>query len=503
MLEDLNLLPVFGNPGTTEIPMLTDVDDYVLALHDGVAAGIAEGYAISSGKPSIVNLHTELGIGNAMAFLITASRNRTPLIVTAGQQDQRHLAYDPLLSGDLTGLGDRFAKYSYEIRRPSDIAYVMRKAYQIAEEPPKGPVFLSFPMDVMESDGNYSKEGVAISEYEVADSEDVRKVAEAIMESNNPAIVFGSEIDEFRAFDEAVEFARKLGCPVYSEPLGNRSSYPSDDQQYAGELFPAEILISLQLMQNDLILFIGSDLTLYPYTIDTVLPGIRKISIGMNSTRRIGETYRANPRTFLRKIIPMVQRKCSFARGKDYMKFTDAMREKKRMGYRYVSYRISKYFGDYALVDEAISMSETLRHYFGYRPNGYFTARSGQIGWALPASIGMSMNDPRVLSVIGDGSLMYSIQALWTARHYGVPLKMIILRNSGYNILRSYAMSYYPSLKDADFLRPEPDIEGVISSYGVDVRTADSDLRNLEWLRSGSDQKALVIDVDRSIPRMF
>ncbi|CAC11911.1 benzoylformate decarboxylase related proten [Thermoplasma acidophilum] len=497
------MLPMFGNPGTTEIPMIRDVTDYVLALHDGVAAAIAEGYAISSGRPSIVNLHTDLGVGNAMAYLITALKNRTPVIVTAGQQDQRHLAYSPLLSGNLYDLAGNFAKYRSEVRRASDIAYEMRKAYQIAAEPPRGPVFLSFPMDVMEQDGLYSGEGVAVSEYGIADDDDVNRIAQAINESENPAIIFGSEIDEFNAFSEAVEFARKVGCPVYSEPLGNRSSYISDDPQYAGELFPAAILINLQLMQHDLLVFIGSDITLYPYTTDTVLPEKRKIFVGLNNTRRMGETYIANPKTFLRKITPLVKKKNSYSAQKDYRKFTDAMRERKRMGYNYVSYRISKYFSDYTLVDEAISMSEPLRHYFGYRPHGYFTARSGQIGWALPASIGMAMDSPKVVSVIGDGSLMYSVQALWTARHYGIPLKMIVLRNGGYSILRSYAKSYYPEIKDADFLRPDPDVESILSSYGIDVNTADTDLRNLEWLRSGSDQKAIVVDVDRSIPNMF
>ncbi|PYB68514.1 benzoylformate decarboxylase [Thermoplasma sp. Kam2015] len=503
VLRDLKLSPVLGNPGTTELPMLRDISNYVLTLHDGIAVGMADGIALWTRKPVLVNLHTDLGLGNAMAFLMTAARNHSPLIVTAGQQDQRHLAYEPLLSGNLTEMADNFAKYRTEVRKPDDIAYEIRKAYQIAEEPPRGPVFLSFPMDVMEAEGSYVYEDVARSTHNVMDEDDVIAVANAINDAKNPAVIFGSEIDEFDAFSEAMAFAEKLGCPVYSEPLGNRSSYPSDDPHYAGELYPAAALVDLDLMQYDLLLFIGSDLTLYPYTTDLILPGKRKIVIGLNNRRMIGETYRANPKIFLARILDLVHRKCNFRRSRDYMKLTDAVRDKKKMGQKYVSYRISKYFSDFTMMDEAISVSETLRHYFGYRPNGYFTARSGQIGWALPASLGIAMYNPKVVTVVGDGSLMYSIQALWTAKHYGIPLKLIVLENGGYNILRSYAMSYFPEISDAEYLRPEMDIESIVSSYDIDVRIADAELKELEWLRSGSDQKALIVKMDRSIPSMF
>jgi len=141
---------VFGNPGTTEIPMLRDIDRYVLTLNDSIAVRMADGLSQVTGYPSLCNLHTLPGVRNSMAFLYTAMMNRSPLIVTAGQYDHRHIFYDPMLSGDLMGNVSSFVKYRYEIKETDDIYRTMKRAYMVVMTSPTGSVFLSFPMNFMD-----------------------------------------------------------------------------------------------------------------------------------------------------------------------------------------------------------------------------------------------------------------------------------------------------------------------------------------------------------------
>ncbi len=503
VISDMKLGPVFGNPGTTELPMLRYVKDYILTLHDSISVGMADGRAQILGSPSIVNLHTLPGLANSMAFIYTAAANHSPVIITAGQQDYRHLVYDPILSGDLTGLASNAVKYRYEIKQASDVEIAMKRAYEIAMTPPRGPVFLSFPMNIVDEDATYTGTHVKKTGYGLVDQNDVKEIAERINSSRNPAVVFGSEIDEFDAFAEAEKFAEKIGCPVYTEPLGSRAGFLTSSPSYAGELMPGTTLINMALMEYDLIIFIGSDITLYPYIPSPLLPGKDLIFIGLNLSRKIGDSYMANPKTFLSEITGLVKRKGNFRRNPDFSFRTRVANEKKNMGINYVAYSIRKTFEHYTLVDESISSSETIRSVFGYERLGYFTAKSGQLGWGLPAALGITMEKKDTILVIGDGSVMYTIQALWTAKRYGIPLKMIVLKNGGYGILKSFATSYYPGLEKADFLSFGLDLEKIIGSFGIETRTADRNLEDLEWLKSGDESKAIVIDVNPEIQKMF
>jgi benzoylformate decarboxylase len=169
----------------------------------------------------------------------------------------------------------------------------------------------------------------------------------------------------------------------------------------------------------------------------------------------------------------------------------------------YVMSMIKRTFQDHVIVDESISASQILRNVVGYRPQSYFTAKTGQLGWALPAASGISTSRDKVLAVVGDGAFMYTLQTLWTIRKYDLPVKIIILNNGGYMILRSFAESYYADMKDRDFLQPRMDIPSIVEAFGIPARVADSSLESLQWLREGIEPKVLMINTSEEIPKMF
>ncbi|MFG1519398.1 MAG: thiamine pyrophosphate-binding protein [Thermoplasmataceae archaeon] len=502
-LKKLGLEKVFGNPGTTEIPMLRGINDYVLTLHDSISLGMADGLSQISRSPALCNLHTMPGLGNSMAFLHTASENRSPVIVTAGQQDYRHIFFDPILSGDLTGIVSNFVKYRFEIKNTADIYRSLKRAYQVAMTPPTGPVFLSFPMNMMDQDYDERFDDFYRINQLYVNHDAVEEIAKEINESSNPALIFGSEIDQYNAFSEAAEFAHRIGCPAYGEPLASRGCYPTDDSQYAGDLPPASSLIDLRFVANDLIVIIGGDLVLYPYTPSPLLSGKKVIVVGTSISGRIGNGYVMNPKLFLKEVVKLVKHKANFSRQADYSVRTATAIARKRMEPLYVASRIRRVFEDHTIVDESISASQILRSIVGYRPDSYFTARTGQLGWALPAAAGISTFKKKVICVLGDGSFMYTLQTLWTIRKYNLPVKVVILNNGGYMILRSFASSYYPDMKDREFLMPEMNIPKMVESFQIPVEIGDSQLENLEWLRAGEEPKVLVVNSRSDIPKMF
>ncbi len=502
-LAALKLGPVFGNPGTTEIPMLRGIKKYYLTLHDSIALGMADGYAQYNNTASIVNLHTLPGLGNAMSFVNTAKWNRSPVVITAGQQDTRHIVFDPLLSGDLVHAVSGLVKYSYEIKNPSDIPIAFRRAKAIAMTPPMGPVFISVPMDMMD----YAAENLYYSDVKVNtgsfDPDAISEIVDRINRAKHPAIVFGYEIDVYNAYSEAENFAEKLGVEVYSEPLSSRGTFNTGNGRYAGDLLPASTLMNLKFLNNDLIIFIGGDITFYPYLPSLPFPGKDVIFIGTDISHKTGDGYIMNPKLFLKEAVKLIKSKGDYKKPADYLYANKVARERANMGVDYVLFKAKKIFSDYTIVDEAISASENVRSTFGYGYRKYFTAKSGQLGWATAASLGIGLNNKKTLVITGDGSFMYTVQGLWTARRYNIPVKFLVLNNGGYNILKSFSKSYYPEMEGKDYFSLNLDIGPVAKGFGVETRVADENLSDLEWLREGDVPKVLVVNTEKTVEKMF
>ncbi len=503
VINRLDLLPIFGNPGTTELNSLKAVDDYVLTQFDGLAVGMADGLSQFSFQPHLVNLHTILGLGNSMAYIYTARMNYSPVIITAGQQDLRHMSMEPLLSGDLLGFIGNNVKFKYELKSASEIPSVLRRAKVEALTPPIGPVFVSIPMNVMDEDSSYRPPEPTKRSYETSNEDAVNAVSNLLNESRNPALVFGWEIDLFGAFAEAEKVAEKLGCPVYGEPLAHRSPFNSTSKMFGGNLLPGTTLINLKLLQNDLVVFIGGDVTLYPYLPSPLLEGKKVVFVGLNINPKFGDFYRANVKSFLGELVGKISKKGNFSRPSDFQISTRIANEKEKMGVTFVMSRVKKLFSDYVIVDEAISSSTILRDVLGYSPGRYFFSKSGQLGWGSPAASGISMKTEKVLAIVGEGSFMYSLQILWTVQKYNLPVKFLILRNGGYSILKSYSLSYTPGMEKKDYLSFDLPTEKFAESFKIESMVAGKELDELKWLREGNDSKLLVVDVDRTIPKLF
>ncbi len=502
-LKDLGIFGVFGNPGTTEMPMLQSIDRYFLTLHDSIAVSMADGYSLYNLSPSVVNLHAMPGVGNSMAFIHTAKMNRSPVIITSGQQDTRHAVYEPILYGDLVSLVGNSVKMAYEIKSPNDIQIALKKALEIALTPPMGPVFISFPMDYMDREVEDSRVSYKRRSYDLIDEESVKIIAERFESANNPAIVFGYEIDAYEAHKEAEDIAKLCGCPVFIEPLSHRASFNSENDQYAGDLTPASSMISMQIAKHDLILFVGGGVQLYPYSPTGLLSGKEAIFVGFDVNHGIGDSYYMNPKSFLKEFAKSIKRNRGFKRVRDLSLPGRIARARSNMGAEFVLSEVRKKFGGYTLVDESVSYSPRLREILGYSSKNYFFSKSGALGWALGASMGISLQNRKVLAILGEGASMYTIQGLWTMKRYGLPVKILILNNGGYNILKGYARSYYPKLEGADFLSLGLNIEQVTRGFGVETEIADKDLSMLDWLKEGDAPRILVANVDRTVDRLF
>ncbi|WP_075057660.1 thiamine pyrophosphate-binding protein [Thermogymnomonas acidicola] len=391
----------------------------------------------------------------------------------AGQQDTRHTVLEPLLYHDLTGMVHSSVKYAYELRDPHDIPLALRTALSRAFTPHYGPVFLSVPMDFMDKDAGEPAGPFVLPGNMAVDREGLQEVAEMIDGARSPCIVAGYENDIYGHFGGGVEaLADAIGCPVFAEPLASRSPCRSRDC-VDSDLQPAAALINMSLLPpHDLVILVGADLTLYPYTPPIgLLPGKRVVYIGYSPTGRHSLQVYGNPDASALYLSTLVKRKGERVhreRVRDNTRLA-IMKRKRESGY--ILSLAAEVFRDRPVVDEAISSSPpVLRSTFGYRSGMYFTARSGQLGgWGgLPAATGMALAGRPSLLVIGDGSLMYTVQTLWTAKKYGADVKVVVLNNHSYGILRSFASSYYEDAAGKEYLKFDLDIHGgVAKSYGI------------------------------------
>jgi benzoylformate decarboxylase len=272
---------IFGNPGSTELPFLVNLPDsvrYVLALQESIAVAMADGYAQASGQPALINLHVAPGLGNAMGVLFAALKNRAPLIVTCGQQDTRHIFHEPLLSGDLVGMARPVTKWAYEVKHAADVPDALEQAYHLAMTPPRGPVFVSIPMNFWDAPA----EPPRLKTLHAPDApQGLEAVAEALASAQKPALVYGAGVGGAGAVAEAVALAERLGCAVYHAPLNSRMGFPTSHPLYEGMLLPATPRLMQALSQHDFVLVVGAPVfLLYPYFPGGMLPpGVRAMLI--------------------------------------------------------------------------------------------------------------------------------------------------------------------------------------------------------------------------------
>jgi len=489
-IKKMKLLPLFGNPGTTEIPLLEGIneDDYILTLHDSISVGMADGRAQITREPSFVNLHSILGIGNSMAFIYSAYVDKVPMIITAGEQDSRHIFYDPLLSGNINDMISPYVKYKFEMKSADDIERSIKRSYISSMTPPYSISFLGFPMDIMEQEGKYYELNKPNVNSDVVDINAVKYIAEIINNSKNPVIVTGYELDMYKGIKYAIDLVDKLGIPIFAEPFASRAPFDSSNKNYAGDLPPVAAMINQKLADYDLILLIGGDINLYPYTDSDLLQGKKIIKVGLDISGKIGDSYFMNPSTFLYNVI-------NYIKSKKPSKIPQKPAIDVKSQIQRVMLKISRCFPDYTIVDESVSASPFLRNIIGYKPDSYFIGKSGQIGWALPAAAGMATVNNKILCIIGDGSFMYSVQTLWTIKKYNLPVKIIILNNNGYGILKKFSYANYN--KSKKYLEFNIELKKIVDSFNIESQENDETLKDINWLHNFNGPAALIVNVDK------
>jgi benzoylformate decarboxylase len=459
---------LFGNPGSTELPLidaLAGADDlqYVLALQEATVVGMADGYARATGRPAFLNLHTSAGLGNAMGNLTNARMEGTPLVVTAGQQDYRHIAADPLLAGDLTGIASAAVKWTHEVRTVGELGTILRRAFQDAASSPTGPVFVSLPMDVVDHETDAAVPPPSRIERRTV-SAGIEELA-YLLTGTDPgklAIVVGDEVAASGAVEAVVAVAEALGARVYGSPLYGATVFPPAHPLWAGSLPPAAQAIRGALEGIERVFLVGGQAFLvYPYSPGSPLPDSTELLHLSPDPAQLGRAHPVrlglvgDPKATLEAVLPRLRTLAHERVTAAVLEHARAEREaaiatlEETAQDRYGSVPMHPMAAahalvravpdDTAVVDEAITTGGYVRGFHHTtRPNRYFFCRGGGLGWGMPAAVGVSLGCDRepVLSVVGDGSAMYSPQALWTAAREALPVVFAVVNNRQYRILK-------------------------------------------------------------------
>ena len=448
LLRQLGLTTVFGNPGSTEMPMLRDFPDdftYVLGLQEGAVLSMAEGYAKGTGGAVLVNLHTAPGLGNAMGAMVTAFQGRAPLVVTAGQQDRRQLASEPFLSGKLVELAAPYVKWAHEPARAEDVPAALERAYHTALQAPRGPVFVSVPMDDWDAQvpAHAARE---VSYRSAPDPAAMRRVAELLRSSRRPAIVAGADHDRAGEGGSLQALAERLGAAVWAEPFAGEASFPQDHPLFQGHLAPAQKPLGEQLAAYDLVLVVGAPVfAYYPYVPGpTVAPGTQVVQLTADPAEAAraltGSSVVGDVGLGLEALLDELPHERRA--GPPLRPAPELPRRADPMPVAWVLHELSERMPDGAiLVEEAPSTKGDLHtHVRIGRAGTYHTTASGGLGYALPAAVGLKLARPdtAVVCVVGEGSAMYTPQAIWTAVRHGAAVCFVVLNNSHYGILKSF-----------------------------------------------------------------
>lgn len=499
---------VFGNPGSTElafIDALADVSiDYVLALQEASVVAMADGYAQATGRAAVCNLHTTSGLGNAMGNLVNARWNRTPVIVTAGQQDRRHLRWGPLLSGDLVGMAAPVCRSAEEVTRADDLGLVLRRAFSRARAEPTGPTFVSIPMDVLDEEV-----GVAVPPPVpvVRPAGDVADLAERLagLSGDDVALVADDEVVRAGAVEALVAVAERLGCGVWGAPLHGTTVFPTTHPQWRGGLAPAAAGIRETFAGAQAVVYLGAPpFVVYPYTPGPVLePHVSFVhvtadaaSIGAAHPTALGVV--GDLRGTLEALRGALPERVPGPAGPADPPSPSPDREAvvplapadavKALGMVLP--------GEASVVDESTTASYHVRTHLTGADGGYFFGRAGGLGWGMPAAVGVSLGRGRapVACVVGDGSACYSPQALWTAARERTPVLFVVLDNRQYLILKGFAtqlgtrMAAEGAFVGMDVAEPAVDHAGLARSFGVEARVASTagdlaDAAETAWAR--------------------
>jgi benzoylformate decarboxylase len=476
---------IFGNPGSTELPFLRDLPSdfrYVLGLHERSAAGMALGYAMARGEAAFVNLHSIASAGNGLSAFIDATYCHAPLVVTTGQQDRRQVLAEPFLVSRAVDVVKPYVKWACEPLRAEDVPVAIVRGYHLAMQPPMGPVFISIPMD----DWTHSCKPVdcrAVSQTVMPDFAKLDAVVEAIDASPSLALVVGAQIEEDRGWHEVTALAEHLNADVYQEPIPSRWTFPRTHPLFRGGLLPAQQPLADQLAAYETVVVLGAPIFLYYAYVpgNPIEPGTKLFQItnspfdaaaALAGTSIVGniakaaEYIRRHVKSRSRGAAPSTSRQTPAEPQEDYP-ITAA----------YLFSVLNKVMPRNAVIcEECPSSKGDLDHHIQLdQPGSFYSVRTGILGFAVPAAVGLQLahRDRRVVCPVGDGSIQYSVQTLWSAVQYNAPVTFIVVRNSDYSALKGFCdfTSVGRNVPGMDL--PAIDLVKIAQGYGMTAYEVD------------------------------
>ncbi len=491
LLRAHGMTTIFGNPGSTELPMLADFPEdfrYVLGLQELAVMGMADGYAQASGRPAHVNLHTAPGVGNAVGGIFNAQANHAPLLITAGQQVRPQITIEANLTNRDATVGPQpYVKWSHEPPRAQDVPGAIGRAIQLCQLPPKGPTFVSIPMDdwSAEADDDRSRQAIArpAARRPMADADALGALAMRLAQARSPVLVAGPEIDAAEAWAPAVALAERQRLPVWATPApgGGRLGFPESHPQFAGVLPPAIAALSETLKGHDLILVVGSPVfPYYPYLPGPLLPeGAELVLLTSDPSEAarapMGEAILGDVRQALIGLVELAGesgRPAPAPRPEPGPPAAGGGESGRMSGSEAMGALAAAWPEDGIAVVESPSSTLALRNRLRIsRPGSYFFGASGGLGFGIAAALGVALAQPSrpVVCVLGEGSAQYAIQALWTAVAYRLPVTYLVLRNDEYAILKWFSsLEQVSGVPGLDL--PALDVAAVARGYGVPAR---------------------------------
>ncbi|MBV9804799.1 MAG: hypothetical protein JO130_16485 [Solirubrobacterales bacterium] len=515
VMRRLGLTTIFGNPGSTEVAFLAGLPPdfrFVLGLHEGSVVGIATGYALVRGEPALVNLHTAAGLGNAINAIANARDCRVPLVVLVGQQDRRQLAYEPFLTGrSLERLAGDYPVWSSLPVQAQDVPGAIARAYHEARAA-CGPAIVVVPMgDWLQTADEFAAGWPQRTVYAGSVSPaDVRALADMIERAESPALVVGRGSDSQEGWEALTALAERLRCPVWQESFTRRAGFPQDHPQFAGHLPWRRSLMREALAPHDLVVAVSTN-AFRLYLFDDpgpMAPDGTRVAV---LTEEPAEAHRSPcelavvaPVTAACRLLteelsprdgepppPLVRPAAPSA---------PAAGEPLRAGH-VLAALAERLPPDVVLVEETPSSQPELYQRIAVRsPGGFIACGNGGLGFGVAGSIGLRMGDPNrpVVGVIGDGSSMYAIQALWSASHYEVGILLIVMANGRYAVMDGLARAAnapgpWPAFESID-------IAGIARCLGcaaVNVTTHDQLIETLDEVLPGlaGRREPLIVEV--------
>jgi benzoylformate decarboxylase len=487
VLRRRGLTTLFSNPGSTEVPFLAGLPDdlrFVLALHEGSVVGLATGYALGRGAPALALLHTTAGLGNAVGAIATARVNRAPLVVIVGQQDRRHLVFEPFLTGRLQGLAGEYPVWTDQPVRAQDVPGAIDRAWHEAATR-RGPALVVVPMDDWLEPADEAREDASPGRIVRATGVDpaaVDELAAFLAGAAAPALVVGAGADGEEAWAALVELAERLVAPVFQESFAARAGFPQDHRLFAGFLPADRPRLRELLAPFDAVLVVGAPVFRQsPYAPGRFTEPRTRIAVVGDEPDELHRSpaelaVLAPPAAVARELARLPQRDADPPPAFSPPPAPEPPGPGEPLTASHVLAALAERIPeDAVLVEEApVDRPELHLRLPARRPLGFLSAAMGGLGFAVPGAAGvrMALPDRPVVAVVGDGSSLYGIQGLWSAVHEGAGVLYVILANGGYAIMdrlaeRHGAGAPWPGFGDLE-------LAAVARSFGCEARRIET-----------------------------